>query len=1046
MALRLLLTGILLLFSLFELWAQPLFKKTRYSTDQGLSHNTVLGITMDERGFLWIATLDGLNRFDGLQMKVYRPDEKDSLSLSDGFIHGIHQHESGNLWISTRDGGINIFEPVTETFKGFKPDGANLPDRQISLLYEDSKANYWVAFFGHSTGILDTEASIYYPANIVDVETERRRTSVNTFLEFANGSMLMSTLDGLFFLPKEEVGKFIEDPTSDQAIYAIQIEFSDSNPFPNTVNMKVDSKGNLWVNHVTTGLELMSPEFIPQFLKESIESGVVRNTADNLVVERDGFLISGYLSNQLLFVNLYTGEKTISKLDPGINLQGATYLYEDPKEELWVFTWGGGFYKLEQKKGITLINSLTNPDELESDFMLGFEEDERGFWIGTGAEVSFFEKSSGKIHALNDKLINTKVRGAWGLEKEALGLWIVTVERGLVFISTNELQKNSRVVARRFTSDNSFIKSKNLHTVLRDSRGWLWLGYEGDGIQIIKNPNELIAGNPLNIEELTSIKSDEDLSISSDHIRVFYEDRAGNIWIATNDKGFDKITIQDNEIESIRNFSSDPDNESSIPHNDARSIFQQSDTTFWFATYGGGIAQWNSVTDKIKRYTTKEGLPNNSTYSILGEKDSRFIWTSTNSGLARLDTETELFEVFTEEDGLQNNEFNTGAYLPLKDGRLLFGGINGFNIIDPEQLKKNDRIPPVYITRINLFDEPLSTDTSATALKNIKLPYDQNFLSFDFASLDFENPSQNQFAYKMEGVDADWVYSGNRNFAGYPNLTPGEYTFMVKASNNDGLWNEEGTSLNITIAPPWWQTAWFRFLAALVVLTGVILSVRYFSQKKLREQIRKMEIENKLRNERERISRDLHDHVGSQLANIMSGLALADKYNQIDNKEKSSSLMSSLKGDAEVTIKQLRETIWALNQSELDLETFKDHIQNYFKSQTAFAESMAFNYEISGNQKTKLSSTQALNLFRIIQEASQNTLKYAEAENIDIKLCQEKEILSVIIKDDGSFKGSKSSFNGGYGFGNMKKRAQELGGEISVETDNGTEIFVKVPL
>ena len=206
MALRLLLTGILLLFSLFELWAQPLFKKTRYSTDQGLSHNTVLGITMDERGFLWIATLDGLNRFDGLQMKVYRPDEKDSLSLSDGFIHGIHQHESGNLWISTRDGGINIFEPVTETFKGFKPDGANLPDRQISLLYEDSKANYWVAFFGHSTGILDTEASIYYPANIVDVETERRRTSVNSFLEFANGSMLMSTLDGLFFLPKKRSG------------------------------------------------------------------------------------------------------------------------------------------------------------------------------------------------------------------------------------------------------------------------------------------------------------------------------------------------------------------------------------------------------------------------------------------------------------------------------------------------------------------------------------------------------------------------------------------------------------------------------------------------------------------------------------------------------------------------------------------------------------------------------------------------------------------------------------------------------------------------
>jgi signal transduction histidine kinase len=207
-----------------------------------------------------------------------------------------------------------------------------------------------------------------------------------------------------------------------------------------------------------------------------------------------------------------------------------------------------------------------------------------------------------------------------------------------------------------------------------------------------------------------------------------------------------------------------------------------------------------------------------------------------------------------------------------------------------------------------------------------------------------------------------------------------------------------------------------------------------------------MEVENKLRNERERISRDLHDHVGSQLANIMSGLSLADKYNQIDNKEKSSSLMNSLRGDAEVTIKQLRDTIWALNQKSLNLKSFRDHLQEYFKNQTAINESLTLSYQVEGKETTVLSSTQALNVFRIIQEASQNTLKYAQATNLDIKLHQKNGHLIVHIKDDGSFKGNQSSFNGGYGFGNMKKRSEELGGDISVRTENGTEIVVKVPL
>jgi signal transduction histidine kinase len=201
-----------------------------------------------------------------------------------------------------------------------------------------------------------------------------------------------------------------------------------------------------------------------------------------------------------------------------------------------------------------------------------------------------------------------------------------------------------------------------------------------------------------------------------------------------------------------------------------------------------------------------------------------------------------------------------------------------------------------------------------------------------------------------------------------------------------------------------------------------------------------MEVENKLRNERERISRDLHDHVGAQLANIISGLSLVEKYNEKKNTERSAELMNSLRGDANVTIKQLRETIWALNQSSLNIEAFVDHLKTYFKSQSALSDKLQVNYHQNIDEDLTLSSTQALNVFRIIQEAAQNTLKYAEADNINIYFSKNNGMITVRIKDDGKFRENGQSLNGGYGFGNMKKRAEELDGSLEVNTENGTEI------
>lgn len=1024
-----------------ELSAQPSFTKTRYSEQQGLSHNTVLNLTMDNRGFLWIATLDGLNRFDGLQIKTFRTDLADSNTVSDNFIHGIHQLKNGKLLVSTRDGGLNIYDPSFDSFS--RINEAGFPDQEVNLIWQDSESQYWVSFSGHSLGLFSPETFEYFPAIIVDAITKEKKEPANDIIEFNDKSMLISSFNGLYYLTRSEIEKYKNNPATNTNMNALSVPFSKNDLYPNSSNLYVDSNGDLWVNFVNSGLQKMNSDLIPDFLKQSIETGITESSP--LVVERNGYLISGYVNNKMLYVDLETGTQTIKPFDTSTNIEGATYLYEDLNKELWAYTWGSGFYKLKQKQGITLINNTVQPGVFESNFMLGFEEDKNGFWIGTAREALFYN-NDGTIYSLNQRLANDQIQGFWDFERDSSGLWIVTNEKGLVFIADSELNKAKNIQSIRLNHQNSILKSKNLHQVLRDSRGWLWLGYEGDGIQIIKNPESLFSDSFPEVIELNSQNAPEKLSISSSNIREFYEDKNQNIWVSTLDAGFIRIEINDKEVKSISNFRHNPNDKNSIPHNDGRSVYQQNDSTYWFATYGGGIAKWNSKKNLFTRYNTTLGLPNNSTYSVVGENNEAYIWVSTNSGLARLNTLTEQFEEFTEADGIQNNEFNTGAYTTLGDGRLVFGGINGLNIISTQHLKQNKKIPPVYITGINLFNEPLNTDSAHTIKRYLKLPYDKNFLSFNFAALDFEKPLKNNFTYKLDGVDLDWVNSGNRNYASYPNLQPGNYVFTVKASNSEGIWNNNGAKLYIRITPPWWQTIWFRLSTTVIILIALIMGVRHLSQRRLRKQIRKMEIDNKLRNERERISRDLHDHVGAQLANIMSGLSLVDKYNQVDNKEKSLSLMNSLRGDAEITIKQLRETIWALNQNELTITAFKEHLHTYFSQQTSFNEGLKIELNFQDNGKTTLSSTQALNLFRIMQEAAQNTLKYSGANLLVFAMHEEDARLYITIKDNGTFKALNKPHRESYGLGNMRKRTLELQGFFEIDTKNGTEIKIHIPL
>ncbi len=999
---------------------------------------------MDSNGFLWIGTIDGLNRFDGKSVKIYRHNPADDASISDNFIHGILEDEMGMLWIGTRDGGINKFNPKTETFSRFRhdeTDSLSIPAAPVYLLIKDKDGDFLASIGDKAFGVFTPERNEFRAAEIRSRSSDREKElfSPNAFIQFNDGSLLCASFSGLYYISAGEMQAF-KTGVSKNILYAQEIKVISSLNSQNFSRLTVTHNQYLNVYVKNNGILNIQINRLPDYVQESMRAGMSNTRNCCRAIENDTYLMAATPNRGLMLEHKKTGKRMYKDVYVDGKLFVATALYRDPRNGLWAYSWGNGFIRIEEQAAIQLIKPEHYPN-MGPPFILALEEEpNKGVWFGGRDGLYFMDAVRDEViryPLLSEFFAKTEI---WAFERDKEGLWVSTVAEGLFFVPVNEQGKPGKPI-RNFTPENSILRSYSLHHILMDSRGWLWVGYEGDGLQLIKNPSDLFTKTPANVIHFSQ-NTDSEHKIGGNKIRRIYEDRNGNIWLATMNNGFTEIAINNRQVQQIRVLRHDPENTNSISFNDGRSMYQQNDNTYWFATYGGGITRWNSSNNTFKRIGTQQGLPNNSTYGILPESDNIHLWISTNNGLARLNTQTLSFQTFGERDGLQNKEFNTGAFLKLKDGKLAFGGIGGFNIIDPVKLHFNNKKPSVKLTSIRVFNEPFVTDTAGAYLKKLTLPYDQNFLSFEFAALDFDSPSENSYAYKMDGIDEDWVHTGNRNFADYPNLKPGLYSFKVKAANSDGVWNEDGVTLSLQITPPWWQTRWFRVLYGTLVIIGFIAGIRYIAQRRLRKQLHKMEIENRLKSERERISRDLHDHVGAQLANIISGLSLIEKYSMKNMQERAAELMNSLRGDAHVTITQLRETIWALNQNSLSIEGFIDHLKDYFNAQSALNKQLDVRYINNINEEVILSSVQALNLFRIIQEAAQNTLKYAEASTFTLTFTLKDNLMQVYIKDDGNFKAENSNYNGGHGLGNMRKRALEIGGVLELCKENGTEITV----
>jgi len=520
------------------------------------------------------------------------------------------------------------------------------------------------------------------------------------------------------------------------------------------------------------------------------------------------------------------------------------------------------------------------------------------------------------------------------------------------------------------------------------------------------------------------------LSGAGEEIQFIFQDSTDALWYGTFGAGLYRL---DRATNHVAHYLTDLDNPATIASNGLYSIACDRAGAIWIGLFVG-LDRYNRPTDSFEHFTERDGLASNFVKSILAD-DHGMLWLSTTKGLSRFDPVKRQFTNFGIEDGIQANEFRTGSCFKAKDGKMYFGGVNGYNVFHPDSIRENPIPPPVVLTSFNVFDTPYPLDESIATIRDIELSYAQDVISFEFVALNYTNPEKNRYAYKMDGFDKDWVQSNTRRYAGYTHLDPGEYVFRVKASNNDGIWNETGASVRLIVVPPFWMRWWFRVAAIFCMFGSVAWAIRAFEMRKIREQVLRLEREAALERERTRIARDMHDDLGARLTEIRL-LSEMTQRDRSDDRILASNLRE-ISEDAREVVDSFQEIVWSVNPKYDTLDNFADFLAQYASGYLGKAE-LRCRLEIPANLPTlKVSAEVRHNMMMVVKEALNNTVKHAAASEVNLTLeCDDRKLV-VVVHDNGSGFAPEDSRRFGNGLLNMRQRLESIGGEIQIRSTPG---------
>jgi ligand-binding sensor domain-containing protein/signal transduction histidine kinase len=1005
----------------------------------------------DSKGFLWFGSMYGLIKFDGIKYTTYRYNPADNNSLSSDDILSIYEDSKGYLWIGTFNGGVNRYDRRSGIFKRYIHDAAKLntiSNNTVWSICEDKEGAIW---FGTGNGLnklpaKDSSNEAFIRYSFGTAQNGKPAGQINSIVMDDEGVLWLGTFGrGLTKLVKSTDGNHEKDTF---VSYTTIPEDSTSISGNLVRSLYIDKEGFIWAGMSGAKLnrfDKRTGKFTRFEGNEGNEGGLeIRNVnaidedaGGNLwLALNKGFAKYDKVNNRFVRYSINTPGSWKSELIVALCI--------DRSGILWTGTYYGGLHKVfltpDRFKTVKSNDGSQNP--LSSNFLGSVLEDSRGnIWIGTSLGLDLFKsKAYGMFDSSNVyHFKDTSTKG--GLNANAVNALLEDRDGNIWIGANNGLRKYNPSTGQyeRYNREpaNGFSLSGDMvYSIAEDKEGNIWVG-TGNGLNRL-NRHDAEGKRFTRYQHREGDKT----SLNNNAVLSLYIDKSGNLWAGT----YEGLNLYNKETDNFTSYSKDPYNPNTLSNNYIYSYCEDSYGNFWIGT-GGGLNKFIKEENKFEHFTEEDGLANSVICGIV-EDGGGNLWISTNKGLSRYNILSGIFKNYDVEDGLQSNMYNQGVALKRRNGEIIFGGIDGFNIFDPAAVTDNNFKAPVVISSLVKFKENRYMETDVSSTEAVELNYNENFFSMEFASMDYTNPQKNEYAYMLEGFDNDWIYNGSNNQAVYTNLDPGEYRFKVKATNSDGIWNDSPAVLTIKVVPPFWKTWWFYTLSA--VLTG-FAAAGFYNYKVRRKVKRLLEIERIKSLEREKVreqaSKDYHDELGHKLTRIsLYGRRINRKMNGEMNGitgeinsiiETSNSLRDSAK-----------DLIWALNPEEDTLYDFCVRLKN-FGNELYEETGISFNMDESPEsfKSVSLGMDYKRNMIYIFKEAMNNALKYARCRNVTMEVLFKDSLIKVILTDDGTGF-DKDNASKGYGLKNIVSRAKYLNGRIDISScpGNGTRVELSIDI
>lgn len=1035
---------IVIFMALTNLYAQQI-KFKHLTVENGLSYNVVNCMLEDHFGFLWFGTEDGLDRFDGYSFRVFRNIPGDTNSISDNDIWSLFEDSSGNIWAGTQNGILNCYNPESEKFQHYRLKNNELSGNSITCMHMDKKGFMWIGSYkGGLYRFNITTGECLNWQNKPGDNSSLSNKFVTTIYEDRE-NIWVGTYNGLCLLDKN---------SSQNSFKRFFHNANDKNSITDNIIWKIlpsTDSNYVWIGTYNglTFLHLTKKEFIQIIPDENNPEKFSRSVSSICEVgeNNDKFLWAGTYDGLVKIIlpaqpdlkkkysNLKFSRWKNSESNPNsVNNNHINQILTDRSGVIWIAGEDGVDYYPAQKDKFKIPADFkyenvdfnkSNINNLQSICGLGND-----IYLGTSSGLYFLKYFSNDYHLVKSGELSDQ--NIWSLNSGSRGdLWIGTYGNGLAHLipGSGKIQK-----WKGNWFDSSDIGNSYVRSLYQDKSGNVWIGLWGVGLNRLKPQSGKI--------DRWHHEKDDPVSLSYDDVWVIYEDSYGRIWIGTYGGGLNLFNPEGEG--SFYKWLSGSGKQPGLSNNNILSICESrfpesgNSTVLWIGTTNGlnkfVISNKNAPYKpdvKIDDFLSREEFLTRTINGIEEDKKG-ILWLTTNKGLAKFNPSTGRIENFTVFDGLQSNEFNPGAIYQSPSGEIYVGSIKGINIFNPDSIYSSDYKPAIVLTHFQIFnqdadvgpDAPLKS--SLITAKNIILSYSQNVFSFQFASLDYNAPEMNQYAYMMEGFDKEWIFSGTRRFVTYTNLYPGTYTFKVKGTNSDGIWNETPAAIRIIITPPFWATWWFRSLFFLIIIGILYMIYRV-------RLLRMLDLERL----RIKIASDLHDDIGSALTRISLESELLNSNLDPEGNRAGLNRIGTMSRDI---ITSMSDIVWSIDSRNDTMEDLINRMKDLSFSLFSL-KNARIQFETDGvNLQRKLKVDIRQNIYLIFKEAINNAAKYSGSDQIIVSLKNLEGKFMMIITDYGSdFSPRKLT---GHGLKNMQMRAERIGGKIEFIKENGLKIIL----